>query len=344
MNRNNLILVIVVFCILLGAIALWVLKDRYSSAIIPEYNTAQAQRNSGSDIQEGNNSSPDAHSPSQHDEKKSNSATITVPSETDSRDTVPGTGTPEIETPPFTITNPRPITDKKDFMAPRWSPDGLDILVTGPKYSGLYLVSPDGTDLRQLSAKPGIGYNVQWSPDGTYLIIEEDGKVIKIDLTGEETALDEEYQLEQAPVYANNDNIYAADPESGEKIPLTSGEDSYYAPDISPNQTKIAYNGLTTGIHVQDIETGETVSVGHGNHVQWMPDGSGIVFDRTQDDGQRILSGDIYYAATDGSGVYQITDTPGVIEQFPRVSPDGTRILYEVDGQIFIADIDEVID
>ncbi len=247
---------------------------------------------------------------------------------------------------PFVVGESRAITGKEDFISPRWSLDGLDILVTGAKYKGLYLVAADGSSIRQLSDEDGIGYDVKWSLDGTKLIVTKEGETRVFDLTGQELNIDEIDAMNLAElVYARDDNIYLRDPETGNEVALTGKEaDAYYNPELSPDGTHVVYEGLTTGIHIQNLETGETISVGTGNHPQWLSDGKGIIYDVTQDDGERLISGDIYFAYTDGSGVINLTMTPDLIETNPRISPCGRFLTYEIDGQIFVARLEDIVD
>lgn len=240
--------------------------------------------------------------------------------------------------PSLTLTNPRSITPKGDFMSPRWSPDGLDVLYSKAKYKGLYLVSYNGTGARELSSEDGIGYGAKWSKDGSKLIVEKDGEKKSIDLSGEESS---DVNIESDPVFAKDDNIYYTNPETGEQEALTNGEDRYFDPKLSPDGTKIAYQGLTSGIYIKDIRTGEIIEIGNGNNYQWAPDGRGIIYNISQDDGMNLLASDIYYITADGSQKYNLTNTPDIIEKNPNISPDGKKITYEVDGQIFVADINK---
>ncbi|MBN1900608.1 PD40 domain-containing protein [Candidatus Sumerlaeota bacterium] len=245
---------------------------------------------------------------------------------------------------PFTVTNSRAITAKDEFIAPRFSPDGLDVICSKANYKGIYLVSSDGSEIRQLSDEFGIGYDVRWSEDGTKLIIKYQDQTKVIDLTGEEIELSEEEMklLLNEKVYSRDNNIYMKDSQSGEEVSITGGEDSYYSPSMSPDGSKIAYQGLTSGIHIRDVETGEVIDLGQGSNFHWLPDGSGLVYNYTQDDGLNMIAGDVYFAYADGSGVFNITNTPDVIELNPALSPDGRYVTYEIDGQVFVADLMQI--
>jgi len=248
----------------------------------------------------------------------------------------------EMENPtPMKVVNGHSITAKENFIHPRWSPDGMDVVCTKHNFKGLYLVSSDGSKIRELSDEFGIGFNVQWSADGTKLIIKQkDGKTRIIDLSGQVgSPTADEGNLPDERVYAKDDNIYIKDPQSGEEKNLTNGEDNFFDPHLSPDGSIVAYQGLTTGIHVQNLATGEVIDIGQGSNFQWTPDGRGLIYSVTQDDGMNIIAGDIYYSYADGSGAFNITNTPDIIELHPSISPDGSHVTYEVDGQIFVADI-----
>ncbi len=242
---------------------------------------------------------------------------------------------------PFAISNSRPLTPQGDFIRPRFSPDGQDVLFTKAQYHGIYLVSINGGDVRELSGELS-GYDVRWSADGTKLIVRIDGEDRVIDLSGADAGSADGLSLVAEPVVSRNDNIYLVDPDSGDETPLTNGGDSWFSPQISPDGNKVAYEGLTTGIQIKDLKTGEITDIGQGNGAQWTPDGSGLIYQYAQDDGHDVISGDIYYARADGSGLFNITNTPDIIELHPMISPCGRYVTYEVDGQVFIADLFEV--
>jgi Tol biopolymer transport system component len=234
------------------------------------------------------------------------------------------------------------LTPKEDYMAPRWSRDGLDVLVTKGKYKGLYLVSSYGEDVRQISDEPGIGYNARWSADGNYIIVEGEDGLRYYDRSGQEVDSGH-VQAEPGPsIYAKDGVVYrrggTARSEADDVVMMD--EDQYFEPVESPDGAKIAYIGLESGIVIKDLETGEDVYIGLGTDISWLPDGSGIIFNYTQDDGEEIIDGEIYFASVDGSTVENLTNTAYIIERHPNLSWDSSQLTYEVDGQIYSVEVD----
>ena len=55
-------------------------------------------------------------------------------------------------------------------MNPVWSPDGSKIAFTGRNYAGLWIINSNGSDLRQISDEPGSGYGFSWSTDSKSIV------------------------------------------------------------------------------------------------------------------------------------------------------------------------------
>lgn len=237
---------------------------------------------------------------------------------------------------------PQPLTPEEDYMAPRWSRDGLDVLVTKSKYTGLYLVSRDGSDVRRISDEPGIGYNAHWSQDGNYIIVENEEGTRLYDRSGRQVEAAPEMDRIVPRVYAKAGVLYrreGADRSETDGV-ILADEDQYFEPVVSPDESKIAYIGLESGIIIKDLQNEEDILISEGTDICWLPDSSGILFNYTQDDGERIIDGDIYFAYADGRGVENLTNTPGVIERHPDLSQDGSQLTYEVDGGIYSVEVE----
>ena len=56
------------------------------------------------------------------------------------------------------------------LCSPVWSPDGETIACTTPHFAGIWLMRPDGSDLRRISDESGAGFGLQWSADSRALL------------------------------------------------------------------------------------------------------------------------------------------------------------------------------
>jgi Tol biopolymer transport system component len=70
------------------------------------------------------------------------------------------------------VGNPERIAgeDGHHFMRPVWSPDGSKIALTQSNHRGLWIVDPDGDNLRRISDEPSAGYGFEWSSDSGALL------------------------------------------------------------------------------------------------------------------------------------------------------------------------------
>lgn len=50
------------------------------------------------------------------------------------------------------------------------SPDGQTIALTSQQYAGIWLIDRDGSNLRQLSEAPNVGFGMKWTPDASAIV------------------------------------------------------------------------------------------------------------------------------------------------------------------------------
>jgi len=60
--------------------------------------------------------------------------------------------------------------DGSYFMHPIWSPDGSQIAFTGSNYQGLWVMNPDGSEVRQITDELAAGYGFEWSSDSKAIV------------------------------------------------------------------------------------------------------------------------------------------------------------------------------
>ena len=144
-----------------------------------------------------------------------------------------------------------------------------------------------------------------WSLDGSYFIINQNGSLFKVSLKGEKQKLDT-----GSAARCNNDHVISPD---GKTLALShnleDGKDSW----------------LTSCIFTVPIEGGKparitekTPSFLHG----WSPDGRMLTYTA-----RRNEQFDIYVIPVEGGKEIQLTDTKGLSDG-PEYSPDGKYIYY----------------
>ena len=141
------------------------------------------------------------------------------------------------------------------------------------------------------------------------------------------------------------------------KKQVTLGNQKYYFPRLSPDNTKILAGAsryaaglvilnvkgeLLTDLDVdaQLTSTGLIVG-GEITGATWSPDSKKILYNSTIEDGHYTYDKDIYMVNADGTEKVSIATTPDDIEKDASWSPDGTKIAYrsETSGKIFVVKI-----
>ncbi|CAM2011223.1 TolB family protein [Acanthopleuribacter pedis] len=247
-----------------------------------------------------------------------------------------------------------PVTPQKGFMAPLWSPSGEHLVFSGEQYRGLYLVNMNtrakkGFSITTLSEQDMAGYKPQWHPHEQGLWFRDQGQTDsetpanEIDLGGNSFARDkQEREAAAEPTRFNmvNDELFLTvrDGQTLKRpIALTNGGDKFFGPQGSPDGTKVLYEGLTSGLHVLDLESGQRIHIGQGNHPSWGPDSTRIFFDISEDGHYHIINSDLFVYDLNTNTTTQLTNTPDQREQRPAVANDGRHIAYDADGAVFVA-------
>jgi Tol biopolymer transport system component len=235
--------------------------------------------------------------------------------------------------------NVRPLTDKAkhgEFLAPKWSPDGLQVLASRPGFDGIYVIDARTGEPRRIA--DGNAFHAKWNAEGNVEVVGEDGLIRTYDPEG--TLLSTAPKdTRSGPAFAEDDAIHIRR-EDGTTMAITSGEDRFFNPVVSPDGKMMIYSGLLTGLYMAPTDgSSEPVYLGRGNNVNWMPDSSGLVFDVTADDGHHLTEGDIYFV---DRGLQERTNmTPGDshVSQSPSVDPVGGRVAFEANGEIFVGEV-----
>lgn len=232
------------------------------------------------------------------------------------------------------LAEPRLVV-RGDHQAPRFSPDGRELLLTGPKLRGLHVIAIAGGPARRLTDEPEAGVHARWQPDGTiaYRALRAGAR--------RELIVDRAGAIRTAPAaaappiaFARDDRMYVR--RGGGLIELGSG-DRFFGPVISPDGDRVVFQGLVTGLHVYTRSTGVLARIGPGTAPAWSPDGRRVVFEVTEDDGHEVVASELHVYDVAADRAAPITATERVIERRPSFSPDGARVAFDDDaGGVFV--------
>ncbi len=182
--------------------------------------------------------------------------------------------------------------------------------------SEIYLIRPDGSDLRKLTFSPGYITNPSWAPDGKSIVFS---------------------QLTQKPEQTDV-NLYVVETASGRVRQLTDTPDIYeHSPAYAPDGKSIAYTAVKPDespsifeLMIMDVN-GENERKMFKDSIYvddyaWSPDGKYIAI-IVQNDSSPDWEDSLYVIDADGNNLRRLTDRPGCVG-FPNWSPDGQWITF----------------
>lgn len=278
--------------------------------------------------------------------------------------------------PVFSLQNITKITAEQDYIAPEWSPTNPDqIAFSNKRFHGINRIALSDRKVVSLTVDEGSGFKFIWTRDGKHIVylgkVDDEHLAIKAievqskkitnlsgpskdiglpqelpsnvigyrseKLTKLKTVLPNLPIKDQPFAYQENDNIFL---EIGKKVfQITQGNGKFYLPKVSPDGLKVLYEELSTGIYISNIDGTDAVNIGMGNNPNWSPDSRYIVYDISQDDGHVITASELFISDIRGAEKTQLTSSPNLIKSRPSFSPDGTKITFDANGAIYIADL-----
>jgi dipeptidyl aminopeptidase/acylaminoacyl peptidase len=181
--------------------------------------------------------------------------------------------------------------------------------------SHLYRARPDGTDVVDLTPASD-GEDGRWSPDGTRIAFTSyrDG----------------------------NAEIYLMNSDGSGVVQLTHNSADDTEPAWSPDGRSIAFVSTRTGgsnVYLMNADGSGVVSLtgtAGGFEPSWSPDGASIAFSRVVRICQfDVCLADIFVMPAAGGAATDVTRSAGGQAYQPAWSPDGSRIAYAQDRQIY---------
>jgi Tol biopolymer transport system component len=136
-----------------------------------------------------------------------------------------------------------------------------------------------------------------------------------------------------AVAFAHRDRIYARTPRGLVRV---GDGDRFFAPQASPDRSRVVFVGLATGLYVYDIAAAELTHLGPGTAPAWAPDSRRLVFELTVDDGQEIVASELRHWRA-GDSPQPLALPRRLIARRPAWSPDGHSIAFDDDrGSVYL--------
>lgn len=247
------------------------------------------------------------------------------------------------------------IKSAQSLMAPVWSPDGSKIAVTGDNFIGIWVANADGSNLNQVSEALGAGYKMNWQDAQTIVstpyTMENGLRMVRIENVNVETAEISEVAPAQrgfrpSKVMKNVNLLRIMCDQPAEATRLIPSLEQYVGkmvlnPALSPDGKKIAFQIVSYGLFVCDVDGANLKSFGKGAYPSWAPNSRDLMFARIQDNGERFTASDLFSVNTETGVEENLTPNSDVIPITLSVSPDGSKVAFDndVDGNIYVVDL-----
>ena len=247
------------------------------------------------------------------------------------------------------------IKSAQSLMAPVWSPDGSKIAVTGDNFIGIWVANADGSNLNQVSEALGAGYKMNWQDAQTIVstpyTMENGLRMVRIENVNVETAEISEVAPAQrgfrpSKVMKNVNLLRIMCDQPAEATRLIPSLEQYAGkmvlnPALSPDGKKIAFQIVSYGLFVCDVDGANLKSFGKGAYPSWAPNSRDLMFARIQDNGERFTASDLFSVNTETGVEENLTPNSDVIPVTLSVSPDGSKVAFDndVDGNIYVVDL-----
>jgi Tol biopolymer transport system component len=219
-----------------------------------------------------------------------------------------------------------------DYLGPQFSPDGREVLMTGPQLRGLHLFS--GGSVRTLTSDAEAGVHARWERDGSIRFrAQRNGSRTDLAIGGDRSI--RAASVASPIAFAQDDRMYILD-RSGRTQRIGSG-DRFFGAIVAPDQDKVVYQGLATGLYLYVRSTGALRYIGPDTAPAWSPDSSRIAYEVTEDDGHTIVASDLFIYTIALDRAEPITATDRAIERRPSFAPNGIELAFDDNiGGIFV--------
>lgn len=231
--------------------------------------------------------------------------------------------------------------------SPIIAPDSSSVLVAPPDASALFVVHVnDPSHPILLCSRSRCGYEPRYFGDGRVAFRTPEQSACAV--PGDAVHLDGSASTirlasQNALAWVEDDHRVVVRFGSSLRT-LHNGDDRYVRAEVSPDGRFVVAWGLGSGLTVHRLEDGARAPLGAGGNPHFDPDGRLLVFDRTEDDGHTLTSGDIMVAVLGDDVLVRPVADGGRIATAPSISRiDGRQratLAFERDGAVVLAEID----
>lgn len=242
----------------------------------------------------------------------------------------------------------------RDLKSPSISPDGSQVVMFKRGLDG----EPNALsrwsrgDVQTIVRDEQVSMFITWNDEKNISVRQfdrpffENGEKLNFTLNGKGARLRDRKPLRSEAVRAFDADdvilLVRQDTRTLQAISDTSS-DRYFGPVVSPDSRFVVYNGLTTGVHLFDVEANAVVFIGlHGTHPTFSPDGRYLMYTDTRDDGHTFTQGNLVVIDLREKTFRFVSNPDGEIRIHGTLSRDGRFVAYETDdGRIMRAGLFE---
>lgn len=264
------------------------------------------------------------------------------------------------------------VSEEGELIAPLVSPSGKFLAFSKDNYKGIYILSLSDGKVIQITDLDGAGFGFEWQ--GYEDIIAFRGSVGNLrrkhlicvaHTDGSIEVSSPLLETVSLPIFINRDLVFAvwgkkeslkivgptrnetcsykvfmASPEgeivcfNGEKTEKRKENKVFFLPRYSKDGKKFLVHSLDGGIYLGSVEDGSLKKIAEGSNGRFAKEDSAIIFEKTKDDGHRIIESDIFLYDLKNETLFQLTDTKAIIERMPAMAEDGHTLYWSEDGKI----------
>ncbi len=273
------------------------------------------------------------------------------------------------------------LDESGQWSVPRFSPDGRNIYFSTFDYQGIWEYSLDRKTQRLITNDPRSGYGFCISPDGKKIAYRRTlnetnasdriQEIVVKDLSSNSVEVLSRGSNLSVPVFSGSVAVYSDGNVAKNLTSITIpskpvvagiedtkialiinskkilfdplGKGSYIWTVLSPDGKKIVATDMARGAFVAGLNGNVLARLGKRNAAVWTRDGNWLVYMNDKDDGENILSSDLFCVSADGRKTRQLTFTTNMVELYPDCSPAENKIVCStLTGKIILLTYGEV--